>query len=76
MIHIYCGDGKGKTTAGMGLCLRAAGAGTGDWCSRGICQCGGVQGAVYADRHSLDYCSGKKGWQQYCGGHMQCLIIL
>ena len=27
MIHIYCGDGKGKTTAGMGLCLRAAGAG-------------------------------------------------
>lgn len=27
MIHIYCGEGKGKTTAGMGLCLRAAGAG-------------------------------------------------
>ena len=27
MIHIYTGDGKGKTTAGMGLCLRAAGAG-------------------------------------------------
>ena len=27
LIHIYCGDGKGKTTAGMGLCLRAAGAG-------------------------------------------------
>ena len=27
MIHIYCGDGKGKTTCGMGLCLRAAGAG-------------------------------------------------
>lgn len=27
MVHIYCGDGKGKTTAGMGLCLRAAGAG-------------------------------------------------
>ncbi|WP_418750260.1 cob(I)yrinic acid a,c-diamide adenosyltransferase [Frisingicoccus sp.] len=27
MIHIYCGSGKGKTTAGMGLCLRAAGAG-------------------------------------------------
>ena len=26
-IHIYCGDGKGKTTAGMGLCLRAAGHG-------------------------------------------------
>ncbi len=27
LIHIYCGDGKGKTTAGMGLCLRAAGYG-------------------------------------------------
>lgn len=25
MIHIYCGDGKGKSTAGMGLCVRAAG---------------------------------------------------
>lgn len=26
-IHIYCGDGKGKTTTGMGLCTRAAGFG-------------------------------------------------
>jgi len=26
-IHIYCGDGKGKTTAAMGLCVRAAGNG-------------------------------------------------
>lgn len=27
LVHIYCGDGKGKTTAGMGLCVRAAGCG-------------------------------------------------
>lgn len=26
-IHIYCGDGKGKTTAATGLAVRAAGAG-------------------------------------------------
>ena len=24
MIHIYCGDGKGKTTAAIGLAVRAA----------------------------------------------------
>lgn len=26
LIHLYCGDGKGKTTAAMGLALRCAGA--------------------------------------------------
>ena len=27
MVHIYCGDGKGKTTAAVGLAVRCAGAG-------------------------------------------------
>lgn len=27
LLHIYCGDGKGKTTASVGLAVRAAGAG-------------------------------------------------
>ena len=27
LIHIYCGDGKGKTSAAVGLAVRAAGSG-------------------------------------------------
>lgn len=27
LVHLYCGDGKGKTTAVMGLAMRAAGRG-------------------------------------------------
>ncbi len=27
LLHIYCGDGKGKTTASLGLAMRASGAG-------------------------------------------------
>ena len=25
LVHLYCGDGKGKTTAAMGLAVRCAG---------------------------------------------------
>ncbi|MDE7121568.1 MAG: cob(I)yrinic acid a,c-diamide adenosyltransferase [Oscillospiraceae bacterium] len=31
MIHIYCGEGKGKTTASLGLAIRAAGSGMHVW---------------------------------------------
>ena len=27
LIHLYCGDGKGKTTAAIGLSVRAVGRG-------------------------------------------------
>ena len=27
LVHLYCGDGKGKTPAAMGLAMRAAGRG-------------------------------------------------
>ena len=27
LVHLYCGDGKGKTTASIGLAIRAAGSG-------------------------------------------------
>ncbi len=39
MIHVYTGDGKGKTTAALGLVLRATGAGLrvyiGQFCKKG-----------------------------------------
>lgn len=46
-IHLYTGNGKGKTTAALGLALRAAGAGK----SVFIAQF--VKGMVYSEMHAL-----------------------
>ena len=46
-VHVYTGDGKGKTTAALGLALRAAGAGLKVW----ICQF--VKGYEYSEHVAL-----------------------
>lgn len=47
MLHIYCGDGKGKTTAAMGLGLRAAG------CGMGVVIAQFLKGADSGERRAL-----------------------
>lgn len=47
MIHVYTGAGKGKTTAALGLALRAAGAG------KKIYICQFVKGREYCEQKSL-----------------------
>ena len=47
LVHIYTGNGKGKTTAAFGLALRASGAG----CKVYICQF--VKGKVYNEIKAL-----------------------
>ena len=47
MIHLYCGDGKGKTTAAMGLALRMAGRG------RGVVIAQFLKGADSGERRAL-----------------------
>ncbi|MBR1458316.1 MAG: cob(I)yrinic acid a,c-diamide adenosyltransferase [Oscillospiraceae bacterium] len=52
MLHIYCGDGKGKTTAALGLAVRAAGAGM----RVHIVQL--LKGSDTAELHALSYIPG------------------
>ncbi len=47
MIHLYCGDGAGKTTAAMGLALRMAGRG------RGVVIAQFLKGADTGERNAL-----------------------
>ena len=47
MVHLYWGDGKGKTTAAMGLALRMAGR------SRGVVIAQFLKGADSGERHAL-----------------------
>ena len=54
-LHIYCGDGKGKTTASVGLAVRAAGYGL----KVLFCQCmkDGSSGEVeMLKKLGIDYC--------------------
>jgi cob(I)alamin adenosyltransferase len=46
-IHVYTGDGKGKTTAAFGLALRAAGAGLKIWVAQF------VKGCEYSEHTAL-----------------------
>lgn len=47
MIHLYCGDGKGKTTSAIGLALRMAGRG------RGVVIAQFLKGADTGERYAL-----------------------
>lgn len=52
MIHVYCGNGKGKTTAALGLAVRAAGAGM------KVCFTQFMKGSPTSELTSLEYIPG------------------
>jgi len=51
-IHVYTGDGKGKTTAALGLALRSAGHGMGVFIGQFM------KGIQYGEIHALSHISG------------------
>lgn len=52
LLHIYCGDGKGKTTASLGLAVRAAGA------SMRVCFLQFMKGGDTAELNALKHIPG------------------
>ncbi len=54
LLHIYCGDGKGKTTASLGLAIRAVGAGL------SVCFLQFMKGGDTAELNTLKHIPGIK----------------
>ena len=61
-VHVYTGDGKGKTTAALGLALRAAGAGL------RVLIAQFVKGMPYAEHAALERFAGQIEVAQYGRG--------
>lgn len=65
-IHIYTGNGKGKTTAALGLALRASGAGLKVFIGQF------VKGMVYNEIKSIEHCLKQVVCKQY---GQDCFIV-
>lgn len=61
-LHVYTGDGKGKTTAALGLALRAAGAGLRVYIAQFI------KGMPYAEHAALERFAGQIDLEQHGRG--------
>lgn len=62
-VHVYTGDGKGKTTAALGLALRAVGAGWRVFFAQF------AKGAATSELASLDYLHGRIEVRQFGEAH-------